>query len=74
MKQTVLLCTRIQSLLNFTSYLQEQYKEYEAKWESWREQLLQRREQMRKKKEQKLAEEKVCVSCLIKCDLFSVDV
>ncbi|KAG8236640.1 hypothetical protein J437_LFUL016332, partial [Ladona fulva] len=28
-----------------------QYREYEAKWESWREQLLQRREQMKKKRE-----------------------
>lgn len=27
-----------------------QYREYEKKWETWREQLLQRREQMRKKR------------------------
>ncbi|KAG5331951.1 YLPM1 protein, partial [Acromyrmex charruanus] len=29
-----------------------QYKQYEAKWTSWREKLLERREQMRKKREQ----------------------
>lgn len=34
----------------------EQYKAYEAKWKSWRNQLLQRREQMRKKRAAKMAE------------------
>ncbi|XP_070159951.1 uncharacterized protein [Polyergus mexicanus] len=29
-----------------------QYKQYEAKWTSWREKLIERREQMRKKREQ----------------------
>lgn len=43
------------SLLIFF-FLQNQYREYEAKWESWRGQLLQRREQMRKKRENRLSE------------------
>ncbi|XP_014255755.1 YLP motif-containing protein 1 isoform X2 [Cimex lectularius] len=34
----------------------EQYKAYESKWTSWRTQLLQRREQMKKKRDAKLAE------------------
>lgn len=37
-------------------FTQAQYKEYEAKWETWREQLLQKREQLRKKRENKEAE------------------
>ncbi|BET01074.1 YLP motif containing 1 [Nesidiocoris tenuis] len=34
----------------------DQYQAYEAKWTSWRNQLLQRREQMKKKKDAKMAE------------------
>lgn len=35
-----------------SSIFQIQYKQYEAKWTSWREKLIERREQMRKKREQ----------------------
>ncbi|XP_046749019.1 uncharacterized protein LOC124412874 isoform X3 [Diprion similis] len=36
-----------------------QYKQYEAKWTSWREKLIERREQMRKKREQQKLTSKV---------------